>query len=173
MKELKNVDRKIERIDGKLFELFDIQNDKGETVRRFEVPLKVELRIHDILEIIVGASILAVPVAFTEEVWDMGEELPWLNTLILSFLSLVFIGCFVYYSSYRIHLKMFRREYLKRVLSIFLLSFFGFTGCFGRTPSNRSPVVSSSHHFFFLSGFCFFVVSVIFSSPKRSCWAVF
>lgn len=122
MKELKNVDRNIRRIDGKLYESFDIKNDAGETVRQFDVPLKVELRNHDILEIIVGASILAVPIAFTEEVWNMGDELPWLNTLILCGLSMVFIGSFVYYSSYRIHLKMFRKEYLFRVLSIFFLS---------------------------------------------------
>ena len=122
MKELKNVDQSIRRIDGKLYESFDIKNDEGETVRQFDIPLKVELRIHDILEIIVGASILAVPIAFTEEVWNMGDELPWLNTLILCGLSMVFIGSFVYYSNYRIHLKMFRKEYLFRVLSIFFLS---------------------------------------------------
>jgi uncharacterized membrane protein len=52
----------------------------------------------------------------------MGDELPWLNVLLLSFVSLLFLGSFTYYTSYRKHISMFRNEYLKRVLSTFLLS---------------------------------------------------
>jgi uncharacterized membrane protein len=122
IKDIKNIDRKIHRVDGKLFELIEVKNDDGETVRQFDFPLKVELHIHDFLEIIVGASILAVPVAFTEEVWDMGDELPWANTILLSSISIIFIGCFVYFSSYRMHLQLFRKEFILRILSIFLLS---------------------------------------------------
>lgn len=71
MDELKNVDRTVERIGGQLYETFVVKNEDGDELQRFNIPLKVELRIHDVLEILAGASILAVPVAFTEEVWDL------------------------------------------------------------------------------------------------------
>ncbi len=122
MDDLNNVDRTVKRIDGQLYETFVIKSEAGDELQRLNIPLKVEFRIHDVLEILVGASILAVPVAFTEEVWDMGDQLPWLNVVVLSVVSLIFIGSFVYYTSYRRHLGMFRGEYLKRVLSIFFIT---------------------------------------------------
>lgn len=122
MDELKNVDRKTERINGQLYQIFIVKDDQGKELQRINVPLKVELRIHDIQEIIVGASILAVPVAFTEEVWNMGDQLPWLNVSALSLVSFLFLGSFIYFTSYRSHLKMFKNEYYKRILSTFLLA---------------------------------------------------
>ena len=69
-----------------------------------------------------GASILAVPVAFTEEVWNMGDELAWLNVILLSRIALLFLAAFIYFTSYRAHHKMFRNEFLKRIFATFLLS---------------------------------------------------
>ncbi len=122
MEELKNVERVAKRIDGNPYEIIIIKDDAGTEVQRISIPLKVELRIHDFLEIIVGASILSVPVAFTEEVWNMGDQLPWLNVVALSAVSLFFLGSFIYYTSYRKHLSMFRNEYIKRVVTTFLIS---------------------------------------------------
>lgn len=122
MKETQNISQEIHRINDKLYQTFIIKDDKGNELQRINVPLKVELKIHDFLEIIVGASILAVPVAFTEEVWNMGDNLPWFNVLLLSAMSILFLGTFVYYTSYRKKLKLFRKEYINRVLSTFILS---------------------------------------------------
>jgi uncharacterized membrane protein len=122
MDELQNVDRKTERIDGQLYLVFIIRDDEGKELQRFRVPLKVELRIHDILEILVGASILAVPVAFTEEVWNMGDQLRWLNVLLLSGVSVFFLASFIYFTSYRSQLRLYKNEYYKRILSTFFLS---------------------------------------------------
>ena len=122
MKEMKNISKEIQRINDKLYQTFIINDDNGKELQRINVPLKVELHIHDIMEILVGASILAVPVAFTEEVWNMGNELPWGNVFLLSLMALLFMGSFIYYSSYRSHLHMFKNEYLKRVISTFVLS---------------------------------------------------
>lgn len=122
MEDLKNVSQQTQRINGQLYTIFIVRDDQGKEVQRINVPLKVELRIHDILEIMVGASILAVPVAFTEEVWNMGDQLPWFNVLLLSGIALLFLGSFIYFTSYRAHLKMFRNEYFKRTFTTFLLS---------------------------------------------------
>lgn len=122
MEELKNVKKSTHRIDGQLYETFTISDDKGKELQHINLPLKVELKIRDILEVIVGASILAIPVAFTEEVWNMGEDLHWLNIIALSAISLLFLGSFIYYSSYRKRLELFRKEYYKRIFLTYFLS---------------------------------------------------
>jgi uncharacterized membrane protein len=63
-----------------------------------------------------------VPVAFTEEVWRLGETLPFRNILILSALSLTFIALFVYFNFYRYAFKDHVIEYGKRVAAIYLFS---------------------------------------------------
>ena len=122
MKELKGIKKSTHRIDGQLYETFTISDDKGKEIQRINVPLKVELKIRDVLEVVVGASILSVPVAFTEEVWNMGNALPWQNIIALIVVSLLFLGSFIYYSSYRNHLKLFRNEYYKRIFFTYFLS---------------------------------------------------
>jgi uncharacterized membrane protein len=44
--------------------------------------------LKDILQVIIGATILAIPVGFTEEAWRLGENLPWLNIIGLFLLSM-------------------------------------------------------------------------------------
>jgi uncharacterized membrane protein len=61
-------------------------------------------------------------VAFTEEVWNMGDELHWYNVILLNTVCLLFMGSFIYFKSYRKHLELYRNEFYKRVLSTFLLS---------------------------------------------------
>lgn len=102
--------------------MIKIKDDSGQVIRTFQFPLKVEIKLKDILEILVGSSILAIPVAFTQEVWDLGRDLKFFNVLTLSFIGFMFMAAFVYYSAYRHHLKMFRNEYLGRVFTIYILS---------------------------------------------------
>ena len=117
-----NIDKKIERIDGELYETIDVKDDNGKVVQTFNVPLKVELKLQDLMEIMVGASILAVPVAFTEEVWTMGDNLAWFNIILLTLVGMIFMGSFIYFRSYRKHLNMYRKEYYTRLFSTYLLS---------------------------------------------------
>lgn len=80
--------------------------------------------LRDMLQIAVGASILAVPVAFTEEVWDLGKDLPFLNVLGISLLSLFFITAFVYYNYDHDHHhgRIHYGEFIKRVAVTYLFS---------------------------------------------------
>ncbi|MDP3995324.1 MAG: DUF2391 family protein [Patescibacteria group bacterium] len=93
-----------------------------EVLHRTTAPLRTEFRPKDLLQIIIGASILAVPVAFTEETWSLGGSLPLSNVLILGGVSLVFIGAFVYYNYYRNKFARHWAEYVKRVISTYLFS---------------------------------------------------
>ena len=83
-----------------------------------------EFLVRDILQVMIGASILAIPVGFTEETWELGGSLPWQNVLGLFLLSVIFISTFVYYHYYgRTGLKTHFYEFLKRVISTYVLSF--------------------------------------------------
>ena len=66
--------------------------------------------------------ILAVPVAFTEETWNLGAQLPLGNVLALSALSVLFIALFVYFNFYRFAFRGHVVEYCKRVLAVYLFS---------------------------------------------------
>ena len=122
MGDKRNIEKNIHRIDGQLYETIIVKDDQGNQVQSFDIPLKVELKIQDLIEIIVGASILAVPVAFTEEVWNMGEDLAWFNIILLNIVGILFLASFIYFKSYRMHLTLYRMEFYKRVLTTFLLS---------------------------------------------------
>jgi hypothetical protein len=52
----------------------------------------VELRWRDIVQLIVGACVLAIPVAYTEEVWVLGEQLPIVNVVGIAAASLIFMS---------------------------------------------------------------------------------
>jgi uncharacterized membrane protein len=82
----------------------------------------VELKPRDIMQIIVGASILAIPVGFTEETWNLGARLPLNNVLALAMISLIFISLFVFFNFYRFQLRGYVFEYIKRVGAIYVIS---------------------------------------------------
>ncbi len=63
--------------------------------KKEEVKTQVEpkaLDRHDIMQILIGAAVLSVPVGFTEETWKLGENLPFPNVLGLVVLAWVFIA---------------------------------------------------------------------------------
>ena len=112
----------IQRVGGYLHRSVPITDNAGNIISHALKPLMVEFRPRDLMQVIVGASILAVPVAFTEEVWRLGETLPFRNILILRAFSLVFIALFVYFNFYRYVFKDHVIEYGKRVVAIYLFS---------------------------------------------------
>jgi len=86
--------------------------------------MHLEFNIKDVLQVMIGASILAIPVGFTEETWKLGESLPLLNVIGFLILSLLFIAIFVYYNYYYTeHLKKHWDEFIKRVFSTYIFSF--------------------------------------------------
>ncbi len=112
----------IKRIGGYLHRVVPVIDSAGKLLQFAVTPLMVEFRPRDLMQVIVGASVLAVPVAFTEETWKLGEALPLINVLTLSFISLIFIGAFVYFNFYRFMLKDHIVDYFKRTIAIYLFS---------------------------------------------------
>ena len=87
-------------------------NDPGE-----RLPPMVKFRLADAVEIIVGASVLALPVAYTEEVWKLGEQLPWPNIIAVLGTSITIMALFVYFIFYREHWRGNVVEYFIRVVA--------------------------------------------------------
>ena len=123
MSEPNKKDYSVQRISGYLHKVIPIVDSTGKIISHAIKPLKVELRRRDLMQIIVGASILSVPVAFTQETWDLGRDLPLLNVMILGALSIIFLGLHVYFAFYRYEFSDHVGEYLKRVAAIYMLSF--------------------------------------------------
>jgi uncharacterized membrane protein len=112
----------IRRIGGYLHRIIPVFDSAGKAIHYAVTPVMVEFRPRDLMQVIVGAAILAVPVAFTEETWKLGETLPLLNVILLSILSVLFIAGFVYFNFYRGMLKENVLEYFKRVIGIYVFS---------------------------------------------------
>lgn len=120
--EQKNQKPVIKRIGGYLHKLIPVVDNSGKIISHAITPLMIEFRPRDLMQVIVGASILAVPVAFTEETWNLGEYLPFKNVLALGFMSLIFISLFIYFNFYRFQLKNNISQYIKRVIATYFCS---------------------------------------------------
>ena len=113
---------RVERINGELHTVTPVLDQDGEVVTHHVQRLHLELSFKDRVQIVVGATILAIPTAFTEEVWNLGHDLSWLSVLTLVIVSLVFIGFFIYLNSYQQHMKLYRKQFLNRLISTYLFS---------------------------------------------------
>lgn len=89
----------------------------------FMEPIFQEFKLRDILQVIVGATILAVPIGFTEETWRLGEALPLANIMGLLAMSIIFISLFTFY---HYHNKFPRRHWDQFVKRVFFTYFFSF-----------------------------------------------
>ncbi len=122
MSDVKKEETVVRRIGGYLHKVVPIADKSGKIISYALKPIMVEFRPRDLFQVIVGASLLAIPVAFTEEVWVLGEKLPTINVAAIAFLSLTIIATFVYYNFYRFNFKGHLVEYLKRVIGTYGVS---------------------------------------------------
>ena len=112
----------VQRIDGELHKVTPVLDQDGKVVTHHVHRLHLELSSKDRVQILVGATILAIPTAFTEEVWNLGDDLSWISVIILAMVSLLFIGLFIYLNIYQRHMKLDRNQFFKRLISTYLFS---------------------------------------------------
>lgn len=114
----------IRRIGALLHKVIPIKDGAGRIIQYVTKPLMVELRRRDLAQILAGAAILSVPVGFTEETWRLGEQLSSVKVALLALISLLFIAFYVYFTFYRDMFHLYRFEYVKRVIAIYMISLF-------------------------------------------------
>lgn len=112
----------VKRIGGYLHKITPVFDATGKLVQTLVTPFAVELKPRDIIQIIVGATVLAVPICFTEEVWKLAEELPLVNIAMLAILSVFFLSLFIYFNFYRFCLRGNLSKYIMRVFVTYLIS---------------------------------------------------
>jgi uncharacterized membrane protein len=103
--------------------LKNLSNISKELLEGLVNPFLPKFNLTDVLQIVIGASILAVPVGFTEETWKLGESLPWINVFGLLALSLFFIILFTQFQYHKNGLKKSWPTFVKRVFFTYVLSF--------------------------------------------------
>ena len=116
--------RELVRIGGKLKEIVKVFDTKGILVHETEHTTMIEFYLHDFVQVIVGAMLLAIPVGFTQEVWLLGEVMPWWKVVFILVFSLLFIGLFHYYNFYQHHFGTHKMEFIKRLLITYSVAFF-------------------------------------------------
>ncbi len=114
----------IVRLEGRLKEITTIRDEDGNIIHRTVRPIMSEFYIHDLIQVIVGATIIAIPVGFTQEVWQLGFELSAIRTLGFVFFALFFIGIFSYHHTYENIMETEKKQFAKRVLFTYLVSCF-------------------------------------------------
>lgn len=119
-----SADVSIERLgrNGYLHRVIPILDKAGNVIQRVVKPLEVEFRLRDVIQTVVGASILAIPAAYTEEAWNLGSELAISNIIGIAVLSIAFIAIFVYYNFYKSYFAEFRSQFALRVVGTYLVS---------------------------------------------------
>ncbi len=75
-----------------------------------------KLDFEDLSQLIVGASVLSVPIAFTEEAWNLSRTIPVFNLGIIVFLTLLFIGMYAFKGIFQGQIKNRKGTFIKRVI---------------------------------------------------------
>ena len=78
-----------------------------------------EVRSNDLAEMAVGGLIMAMPMAMTEEIWDLSEELGVGRILIIAVFSIAFIAVVVWALIYNQADPEDRRDFLRRVFAVY------------------------------------------------------
>lgn len=110
------------RVHGKLHDIIHI-TARGGKKHKVLKPLHVEFHPRDALQVVLGAGVLAVPVGFTQEVWELGLTLSLGNVLLLLLISLLFIIAFTYYNFYRGKLDDHFEMFFLRVGATYVIAF--------------------------------------------------
>lgn len=112
----------IKRINGYLKEVVTFFDSTGKPISQVMNPLMVELKPRDVLQLFVGAFLIAAPLCFTEEVWNLSIQLPRANAYALGAVSLITVILFIYFNFYRFKLRGHLVEFIKRVLATYLIT---------------------------------------------------
>lgn len=116
------VKTEVQRVNGYLKEVVTFFDSSGKPISQVMNPLMVELKPRDVLQIFVGAFLVAAPLCFTEEVWQLSINLKMKNVYALGAVSGVTVALFIYFNFYRYKLKGHVVDFFKRTLATYLIT---------------------------------------------------
>jgi uncharacterized membrane protein len=84
--------------------------------------MKLHFNLEDASQIAIGAFVLAVPISFSEEAWQLGESLPTLNLILLFLLSMIFLAFFTYQSLFQGNIRYGLVVFFFRIVIAYLIA---------------------------------------------------
>jgi uncharacterized membrane protein len=84
--------------------------------------VRVEFVRRDVAEIAIGACVMAFPVAVSQEIWDLGEQLTLLRVMLFALASILVLGLLVFLLHRGPETPSDRGVFLSRVLSTYGLT---------------------------------------------------
>lgn len=133
------------RVNGYLKEVITFFDSSGKPISQVVNPLMVELKPRDVLQIFVGAFLIAAPLSFTEEVWQLSISLKRANVYALGGISIVTVTLFIHLNFYRYKLRGHFLDFFKRVLATYLItvsSIILLLLLIDKLPFNESPYIA-------------------------------
>lgn len=112
---------RVERRNGRLHAIEEVRDGAGKLLSQLAKPLQVEFHGNDIAQLVAGASAIAIPIAFTEEVWVLGSTLSGGRIVLIAVTSVLALAFFVrslFYPGRDLH--QYRFEFVKRVIASYL-----------------------------------------------------
>lgn len=106
---------------------------------------KSSINSEDIIQVVIGASALTVPVAFSEESWKLSETLPLFNVIMLLMLSLLFIGLYAIQGIFQGQIKHRLYHFILRAIidyGITLIVVFIILLALNRMPLFDEPIIA-------------------------------
>lgn len=110
------------RVDGRLHVVDEIRNAAGELITQIASPMRVELKFEDIVQLIVGSLMLGVPVALSEEAWNLGATLPASRIYMIAGFTIMLNAFFIKMLFYRDNLPEYRLDFIKRVCAAYIVA---------------------------------------------------
>jgi uncharacterized membrane protein len=99
----------------------------------------------DLSQVIIGSSVLSVPIAFTEEAWNLSKTIPMLNLGVIVILTLSFIGMYAFKGIFQGHIKQRKTTFVKRVLidyGVTLLVVIVVLFALNKFPISENPLIA-------------------------------
>lgn len=78
--------------------------------------------LEDLIQIVIGSSLLVAPIAFSEEAWNLSRSLPTRNIIFLMTLSLLFMGLYVYQGIFSGNVKFRIGVFISRIFIDYLIT---------------------------------------------------
>lgn len=141
---MKNVHVEVKRINGYLKEVVTFLDSSGKPISHVVNPIMTELRPRDILQIFVGVMIFGAPLCYTEEIWNLSNEISLLNLNVINIVAFILLSSFVYMNFYRFKIKGNVINFFKRSFAIYFITFLTigmFLFLIGKLPLSEDLII--------------------------------
>lgn len=132
----------LRRLNGALHEVTPVVDEAGELLNWAVQPVMVELKLRDVMQIVVGATILGSPLVLSDEAMAAAAALDRTRIVVIAVVSVLFVSGFVYFNFYRKMIRGHAGKFVARVLTTYglaLVTVAGLLWLFGLSGWGDNP----------------------------------